>query len=319
MSTSIQNITHEYQNNAHLGGRFVENMRQQLEQLLKDALIYPAVPLEARLKTLESIIEKIERRNMKLKSIFELQDLVGFRITVLYRHDLSKACEAIESAFTILKSEDTSLRLKESQFGYQSLHYNVKLLEAWRQLPTFSSCDRFQAEIQVRTLSQHIWAVASHDLQYKREESVPRSMLRTIYRLSALLETVDLELERIILERDNYASGSSAEKEMEPLNVHTLTDVLNETLPKSNREENEAYSEILSDLLQHKITTAEELRGLIQSGLKKALEEDAAWVLQMRDVDFIKPARIKQGAWLSHHGLVRAMLHEKFGTTWQAK
>lgn len=55
-----------------------------------------------------------------------------------------------------------------------------------------------KAEVQVRTVTQHVWAAASHVLQYKQEASVPLPVRRSIYRVSALLETVDLEFERVL-------------------------------------------------------------------------------------------------------------------------
>jgi ppGpp synthetase/RelA/SpoT-type nucleotidyltranferase len=67
---------------------------------------------------------------------------------------------------------------------------------------------RMVFELQLRTLAQHIWAVASHKLQYKREASVPVPIRRSINRVSALLEMVDLEFDRVLLEREQYVPAT---------------------------------------------------------------------------------------------------------------
>ena len=87
--------------------------------------------------------------------------------------DLDKIDELIRSTFEVMSPEDTADRLGEAQFGYQSLHYTIKVPLIWLEIPTMADFGDIQAEVQVRTLAQHIWAAASHKLQYKNEASVP--------------------------------------------------------------------------------------------------------------------------------------------------
>ena len=77
----------------------------------------------------------------------------------------------------------------------------------WLNVPTFREFKGLRAELQIRTLAQQLWAAASHKLQYKRESSVPYPIRRSIHRVAALLETVDLELERVLSERDPHLSN----------------------------------------------------------------------------------------------------------------
>ena len=237
------------------------------------------VPLESRVKSWDSIAEKIERTSLKLKGIKQLNDLVGLRLMLLFRRDVTRVCELISTNFTVVSQEDTSQRLAETEFGYQSLHYIIKLPEDWLSVPTLREFDDFQAEIQVRTLAQHIWAAGSHILQYKREVSVPPPVRRSIYRVSALLETVDLEFERVLDERESYISELRADKSRdEPLNVDLVAKILDERLPQENKMEAEPYSELLEELHHFHIDSAKRLTELIGKHLEDALAADAEQV-----------------------------------------
>jgi hypothetical protein len=46
-------------------------------------------------------------------------------------------------------------------------------------------------ELQIRTLSQDVWAEMDHDFSYKSDLPIPQDIKRSIYRLSALLEILD--------------------------------------------------------------------------------------------------------------------------------
>jgi ppGpp synthetase/RelA/SpoT-type nucleotidyltranferase len=103
----------------------------------------------------------------------ELKDLVGLRLMRVFKRDVARVCDLVSETFTVVSQEDTAQRLGEAEIGYQSLHYVIKLPEKWLSVPSFKGLDDLQAELQVRTVAQHIWAAASHILQYKQEASVP--------------------------------------------------------------------------------------------------------------------------------------------------
>jgi len=48
------------------------------------------VPLESRVKKLESLFEKLERKTMALEHVVDLDDFVGVRIILLFKRDLEK-------------------------------------------------------------------------------------------------------------------------------------------------------------------------------------------------------------------------------------
>ena len=83
--------------------------------------------MEIRVKKWTSIENKLERKNLEIESILLLRDLVGVRAILLFLTDLDKIDELIRSTFEVTSSEDTADRLGEAQFGYQSLHYTIKV------------------------------------------------------------------------------------------------------------------------------------------------------------------------------------------------
>src|SRR6185437_7926382 len=140
---------------------------------------------------------------------------------------------------------------------------------------TFAALGELQIEIQVRTLAQHIWAAASHKLQYKHEQSVPPPLRRSIHRVSALLEIVDLEFERVLLERREYVGEKvAAPAGSERLNVDLVEITLGEIFPPENREDQEAYDELLDELFSMGIETVKQLREMLLRQRDKVVESD---------------------------------------------
>lgn len=305
---------------ADLYGR-AERMRgtvfEQLSELLDCADITLGVPIESRVKSWSSIEEKIERKSLSIDNLNSLPDLVGIRTILLFRTDLGKVDGLINKHFDVISSEDTSKRLGESQFGYQSQHYVLKLPASWLAIPTMTDLGDLQIEVQVRTLAQHIWAAASHKLQYKHESSVPPPLRRTMNRVSALLETVDLEFERVLSERKRYQeSGIARITGSEPLNVDLLASILDETFPSSNRTGDEDYESLLSDLSELSVKTASDLKSLLSKHRDATIYEDQKEVkqrLEKRNYKGTTKERIERGVFYTHTGLVRTALRLKYG------
>lgn len=238
----IARLQEEYRDVAPLAQRFAEVLASQLQQLLQRDKLPLAVPIEHRVKAWPSIEEKLARIDFHGASLTELHDLVGVRLILLFQRDLPAACRLIEETLDVTRHANKSEELSPEQFGYQSIHFVVRPREAWLTVPTFSAFRAFQAEIQVRTLAQHTWAAASHKLQYKQEASVPPPVRRSIHRVSALLEMVDLEFERVLADRDDYRATILTQQGSRRLNADVLEATLDAQLPRANKMAFEPYS-----------------------------------------------------------------------------
>ena len=285
-----------------------QEIDHQLAQLLYRNVSL-AFPVQHRVKSWASIAEKLERVSLSLGGVRDLQDLVGFRIVLQFTRDVDRVCSLVEKNFKIVDRYDTVKRLKEDQFGYSSVHFLVELPEGWLGVPTMAGLDNLKAEIQVRTTAQHIWAEASQTLQYKNEGAVPPELRRAIYRVSALLETVDLEFERVLSARDSYRSEvAQSPAPSEPLNVDTLQQILDASWPKANKSaDGENYADLLSDLNTLGVTTSDALIKVILKRHHETLAEDAKTVKDIRNDPkrsaASKRERIEAGVFFAHVGL----------------
>jgi ppGpp synthetase/RelA/SpoT-type nucleotidyltranferase len=147
-------------------------------------------------------------------------------------------CDLLDGHFTVVEHHETD-KLEADRFGYASTHYVVALPDAWLAVPTLASMGGLRAELQIRTTAQHIWAAASHVFQYKHESSVPFPVRRPLHRVAALLETVDSEFDRVLEQRDIYRKSIGPYSPTEELNVDLLEHILDEYLPKANKERDE--------------------------------------------------------------------------------
>lgn len=317
-------LKEDYGNRRDYAEKFRSSLVEQIKELISQEKIQLAVPIESRLKSWSSIRSKIERKNLELKDILQLNDLVGVRLIFLFKRDLDKCKKLIEENLEIVDREDTSSRLDESQFGYQSYHYVIKLRKEWLSLPTFSGFSEYKAEIQVRTIAQHIWAAASHNLQYKQESSVPKTIRRSICRVSALLEVVDLEFERVLSEREEYFEEVKPETQDELLNVDILRKILDDSLPIDNRVDDEDYSKLIQQLSYCEITKSFELINLIKEQLDKALHKDEHQVVLFKAgaspqiaTDYTWKRAYEKDVYYTHCDLIRVMLDNKFGSDWR--
>jgi ppGpp synthetase/RelA/SpoT-type nucleotidyltranferase len=286
-------------------------VREQLETLLRDNDVILGIPIEFRIKEWDSIAEKIRRKSLVLPNIAALPDLVALRLVLLFHRDVETICRLIEENFDIIKSEDVSKRLDETMFGYQSRHLNVMIPSAWRTLPVLRGAGDLQVEIQVRTVAQHIWAAASHKLQYKHEQSVPSPVRRAIHRVAALLEVVDLEFERVLKERESYSASDPQHLTDERLSVDTLSAILTEVLPPQNKSDDEEYDDFLVDLAHFGVDTVGKVRAILSRHQLEVARSEEAFVRS----EFMGTTRerMKKGVYFTHIGLARQAMQLEFG------
>ncbi len=169
-----------------------EAFTSKLEGLIKDLLNLNSIKfhvIEARTKSVESFSEKIRRHGKDYKNpLKDLPDLCGVRIIVYYQDDVPVVENLLAKELQIFEKE-----LSHSVAGYLSVHYVVGLDKNRCVLSEWANYAKFKAEIQIRTVLQHSWAAISHALQYKREDDVPHTLQRKLFRLASLFELADEE------------------------------------------------------------------------------------------------------------------------------
>jgi putative GTP pyrophosphokinase len=181
-----------------------------LEDLYRERLSRALTPLAHNLQTyIEQHfagVERIDRISVRTKSVsrflgkaakrleegsqkyndplYQIQDQIGARIVTFYKCDVARLSEIVERYFTHIEAKEI-VPDSESEFGYFGKHFILFLPE-----DVFDdSVERDKApkffELQVKTLFQHAWGEAEHDLGYKPDRELTTEDRRRIAFVSA--------------------------------------------------------------------------------------------------------------------------------------
>lgn len=158
--------------------------------------------LEHRVKEEKSLEGKLYRSGDWYQKLEDLTDLVGARVILYFSDDVDKIGKLVEQEFDIdwRFSSDKRTLLDPDTFGYLSLHYICSLP---KNSGYHDELCNIRFEIQIRSILQHAWAQINHDMGYKSQFGVPRTVVREFARLAGLLELAD---EEFIRARDHINS-----------------------------------------------------------------------------------------------------------------
>lgn len=204
LSKEYKSITDDYAD-------FLKEIKRVVEKILYKNQIPIAFGISGRTKTLDSILEKVSSERFVIKkTVTELNDLIGLRIVLLFPEYKNKVVDILSTEFKLLNNPYKPTQSPD-KFGYSSIHLILGIKDEWTKTPDWENHSNKRIEVQIRTLSEHIWAETSHSLFYKREENIPTIINRDLYKLSALLEVVDDKLQNIkhtVEEHFQYISGA---------------------------------------------------------------------------------------------------------------
>lgn len=128
----------------------------------------------------------------------EITDLAGVRIITHFPATLTQVDHLLSEEFEIVEKSNKGLELiEEERFGYQSIHYLVKVKPDRARLAEYARFADTIVEIQVRTILQHAWAEIEHDIQYKSSKTIPAEIRRRFMALAGMLEVADREFQAI--------------------------------------------------------------------------------------------------------------------------
>ena len=190
MTDRIQDATVRWRAEQHMYAAFGKLLEDRIRQTLANAGIWSEV--SSRHKGRDNLIKKLMR---KPDHAYEsIGDKAGVRVTVRHRDALSEVLEMLPRLFDCRDLEDVSHRLGTSGVGYRGWHVAVVLRETD---PLWLDYRGIEAELQVRTQAQHLWAEMAHDAIYKNEADLPQDLVRRMHLLAGLIEVADDEFLRI--------------------------------------------------------------------------------------------------------------------------
>ena len=198
--TAIKEYTPKYQ------------LYQDFADVIRDILIkaLAQIPLkvhsiEARAKTPENFSSKAAAPSEKNPNqpkydqpLEQITDLAGVRVITFLPRTVDEVCKSIEDQFEVVERVDHGISLlQQERFGYQSIHFIIRLSNQRLALPEYRRYKELKAEIQVRTILQHAWAEIEHDIGYKSSHVIPTTIRRRFAALAGMLEIADREFEAI--------------------------------------------------------------------------------------------------------------------------
>ena len=129
----------------------------------------PISDIKSRLKSVESIEDKLTRKNLPItcEAIEQnINDIAGIRVICTFIDDVYMLADALLSQddITLIKKKDYIKNPKPN--GYRSLHLIV-------EVPIFLAEEKrlMRVEIQLRTIAMDFWASLEHQLNYKKNIS----------------------------------------------------------------------------------------------------------------------------------------------------
>lgn len=109
----------------------------------------------------------------------QIQDLIGARVIVFYRQDVEVVNEAVVRYYKPIEQLEL-IPERESEFGYFGKHFILALPEELFDDHADRTRSPLFFELQVKTLFQHAWSEAGHDLAYKPNAELTRLQKRMV-------------------------------------------------------------------------------------------------------------------------------------------
>ena len=162
-------------------------LAQRIETHLRNVVLQDQKRIDrisARAKSVDRFVAKAQKidghGSLKYNNPFkQIQDQVGARVIVFYVSDVDIIAERITQYFTPAEQQ-LIIPESESEFGYVGRHFILLtpkdvLYEGINQ----SDAPKF-FELQIKTLFQHAWSEANHDLGYKPSTQLTSDQKRRI-------------------------------------------------------------------------------------------------------------------------------------------
>ena len=182
LAAGMVRVTHLYRSALKVAVTQMEILDEEFARLYDHSPIHH---IEYRIKTLDSIIDKLHRRGLEvtIDNIYaHIQDMAGVRVI---RSLLTRS-----ESYTVLREVDYIKQPKDT--GYRSLHLivNVPIVisEGTMVLPV---------EIQLRTIAMDMWASLEHELRYKSDRRFTDEDAARLRLCSDAISEIDREMQDI--------------------------------------------------------------------------------------------------------------------------
>ncbi len=190
----------------------VRELTVKFEHIIKEYklndLYSPIEQVRGRVKSVSSILEKMQRKHIPLERMEEeVEDIAGIRIICQFEEDIDTIAALIQNRSDMtIKSEKNYLKhIKQS--GYRSYHLII-----YYTVETINGPKEIQAEIQIRTMAMNFWATIEHSLQYKYKGEMPLHVAERLSNAADAIIALDQEMSSVrseIMDAQNSSMNQS--------------------------------------------------------------------------------------------------------------
>ncbi|MCI8996891.1 MAG: response regulator [Lachnospiraceae bacterium] len=155
----------------------------------------PFESIKSRLKTPESIYEKLERKGQPItvENVQEhLHDVAGLRVICSFPDDIYRLARLLTGQDDIILLREKDYIKEPKDNGYRSLHLILSI-------PIFLPAGKkyMKVEVQFRTIAMDFWASLEHKLKYKKTVDNTEEIVGQLKMCADSIEELDYRMQEI--------------------------------------------------------------------------------------------------------------------------
>ena len=177
----------------------LKNIETRVQILLEDFKnLQESNPIEhvkSRLKSPESIADKLQRRGFEVtadSAIKNLYDIAGIRCTCAYSKDVAFLADIFRRQVDLKILYERDYITNPKPTGYRSYHLVL-------ETPIYFTCETkyVPVEVQIRTQAMDFWASLERNLRYKYDDEVPEEISNELVACAEEIAAIDGRMYRI--------------------------------------------------------------------------------------------------------------------------
>lgn len=154
----------------------------------------PIHNIQSRIKSPESIIDKLQRKQYPLErqSLEKLNDIAGLRVICHYINDIQYISQLLIMHDDIILVKKMNYIDYPKDTGYRSLHLVL-------EVPVYLKSGKMKlpVEIQIRTIAMDFWASLEHEILYKNKDQVSQDICEELQQCASRMALTDLQMQKI--------------------------------------------------------------------------------------------------------------------------
>lgn len=158
----------------------------------------PIEYIKSRVKSPESILDKLQRKNVELSiesARKTLNDIAGIRVICSFVSDIYEIAEMLKKQEDVTLIEEKDYIQNPKPNGYRSLHMVI-------EIPVFFSdhIESVRVEVQIRTIAMDFWASLEHKLYYKSSGKDSVNIKKDLKECANVIAATDMKMQEIQME-----------------------------------------------------------------------------------------------------------------------